>query len=307
MRSFIELLEETGIEAIPLAKEIIIIDSSETPIQGFEKLIRNNILSAPVWDNQEHKFTGFLDVRDLVSFAVYAFHNRNLPGYRVAGPVYTTLVENVTVKYLSRRNPFIPVPVNSKLINVAEILSRGVHRVPVVDENGKIINIISQSALIAIFDKHLNNKLRLDSSAIIENIGIGTSPVISVSINTSTIATFELMDSTKRSALAVVDTEGFLVGNVSARDLKLFVASSSAYDIMQLSIMNFLKQLRDEAIEIRAPSISCKLGDSLGLLIAKLAATRVHRLYIVKSDSEYKPAKVVSLTDIISYIMKHRN
>lgn len=49
---------------------------------------------------------------------------------------------------LARRNPFHPVASGSSLLKAAEILERRVHRVPVVDSQGKVVKIISQSAVV---------------------------------------------------------------------------------------------------------------------------------------------------------------
>ena len=48
------------------------IDSHLPLGEAFSLLITNSILSAPVYDAAEHKYLGFLDVRDLVAFSVFA-------------------------------------------------------------------------------------------------------------------------------------------------------------------------------------------------------------------------------------------
>jgi CBS domain-containing protein len=49
---------------------------------------------------------------------------------------------------MARRNPFHPVPESASLLDVAEKLAKGTHRVPVINEGGDVINIISQSSLV---------------------------------------------------------------------------------------------------------------------------------------------------------------
>jgi len=287
------------------SKNVIVVSSNETPVQGFEKLLKNNILSAPVFDEATQKYVGFLDIRDLVSYTVFAFNNRNTVAYQAPGPIYHTLIDNVTVTYLARRNPFLPVHPDQTLLEVAEILANGVHRVPVVDESGKLISIISQSNLIAYLNLHLDGDLREEVQVKIKDAQLGTSPVISVSKNVSTIDTFQLMDNTKKNAVAIVSTTGTLMGNISGRDLKLFIESSCSYDILSLSIFEFLTKIRNESeIDIRTPSISCNLNETLYTVVKKLAATGVHRLYIVNSSEDYTPVRVISLTDILKYLLK---
>ena len=50
------------------------------------------------------------------------------------------------------------------------------------------------------------------------------------------------------------------------------------------------------------PAICCHSSDTLGAVIDKLAATRIHRVYLV--DKTDKPIGVVSLGDIISVFVE---
>jgi len=189
-----------------------------------------------------------------VSFTVFGFSNRNTVGYASPGPIYTTLLENVTVTYLARRNPFHSVHKDANLYEVAEILSRGLHRVPVVDSEGKLVSIISQSNIISLLNQHLG-ELEADTLAPIQDIPLGTSPVLTVSFETSTIDTFKLMDDHKKNSLAIVDKHGILVANISGKDLKLFIENSSPYEVLSLPILDFLSRIRSAATDIVAPSI----------------------------------------------------
>jgi len=125
---------------------------------------------------------------------------------------------------------------------------------------------------------------------------------LSRSVLIPAINTFKLMDDTHHSSLAIVDTDGRLIGNISARDLKLFIENES-YDLLKLPIVTFLSQLRNQEIDIRTPTMSVNLTDTLGLLIGKLAATRVHRLYAVNTPQDYHPVRVISLTDTLRFIL----
>eukprot|EP01101_Sappina_pedata_P000527 TRINITY_DN1065_c0_g1_i2.p2 TRINITY_DN1065_c0_g1~~TRINITY_DN1065_c0_g1_i2.p2 ORF type:complete len:168 (-),score=40.78 TRINITY_DN1065_c0_g1_i2:829-1287(-) len=78
--SFFDLLKNTPVASIP-HKDITVIDSNETPINGFELLLKNKIQSAPVFDKAAGKFIGFLDIRDLISYTVFAFQNRDKVAY----------------------------------------------------------------------------------------------------------------------------------------------------------------------------------------------------------------------------------
>jgi len=68
---FRKLVAETIVGSLQAPKEMIIVKSNYSPYEGFKTLVENNILSAPVYDEKTQKFTGFLDIRDLVSFVVF--------------------------------------------------------------------------------------------------------------------------------------------------------------------------------------------------------------------------------------------
>jgi len=210
------------------------------------------------------------------------------------------------VTYFSRRNAFLPVNSQATLWDVAQTLAKGVHRVPVLDSNGKLLNIVSQSTLIQLFNRELNASLKDVASLQILN-SLGSSPVLSVSTEVFAIDAFKLMDNSKRTGIAVVDQHSQLVGNTSGKDLKLFIGSMNSHDVLKLPILTFLNKIREEKIDITMPSISALSTDNLGYVIQKLAATRVHRIYIVDSDVDYRPLRVISLTDILAYIIRLTN
>jgi len=74
----------TVAQLVELNKEITVIevDGSSSPQEGFEVLLRNNILGAPVWDKKKSKYVGFLDIRDLVSALVFSRDSKKLPDWQ---------------------------------------------------------------------------------------------------------------------------------------------------------------------------------------------------------------------------------
>jgi len=306
-----DLLSATSVNALHTPKgEVIIISSKDTPYDAFKQLIAHSILSAPVLDVNTNKFTGFLDMRDLVSFVVFIDDDQksdvpnNLDDIIIKGSKLLKVpLEGVTCTYLSRRNSFIPVHTTDNLLKVCEILAKGVHRVPVVNEKGEVTDIISQSSVIGFLNKNAS-KLHMELEKTIHELGIASKPVIHVGKETPTIETFRLMDNKKISGVAVVDEQGRLVGNTSASDLKLFLKTPSI-ELLQMPIVNFLNKIRQESIDISTPTITCKSTDHLSLAIGKISSTKVHRLFIADDEGGFKPNSCLSITDILRYIVKH--
>jgi len=305
-----DLLAATPVNTLPTPKgHVIVIPSTQTPYDAFKILISNNILSAPVMDVHSKKYTGFLDMRDLVSFVVFIDDDQksdvpnNLNDILIKGSKLLKVpLEGVTCTYLSRRNPFVALNANDNLLKVCEVLATGVHRVPVVDEKGDVINIISQSSVISFLNKN-GSKFHDEFSKSIGQLHLGTKPVITVPKETPAIETFRLMDNKKISGVAVVDANGRLVGNTSASDLKLFLKTPSI-ELLQMTIMNFLNKIRQESIDITSPTITCRSTDPLSTAIGKITSTRVHRLFIADDDGGYKPSSCLSITDVLRHIVK---
>eukprot|EP01114_Cavostelium_apophysatum_P006972 TRINITY_DN1859_c0_g1_i1.p1 TRINITY_DN1859_c0_g1~~TRINITY_DN1859_c0_g1_i1.p1 ORF type:complete len:355 (-),score=76.84 TRINITY_DN1859_c0_g1_i1:114-1079(-) len=304
------LLETTKASSVPLAKsEVIIIHSNENIHDGFKKLISNNVLSAPVVDVDTGKCTGFLDIRDLVSFVVFVDDDQHsdvpndLSEILIRGTkMLRQPTEGVTPTYLSRRNPFRPVQQDDSLWTACELLAKGLHRIPVIDPKGKIVNIISQSTIVAFLHKHMP-AIKHELSVTIKETNLGSKPVVCVNKNTTAIETFRLMDNKKISGVAVVDEAGKFVGNTSASDLKLFIKTLSLASLHE-PIMQYLKKIRQESIDIMSPTISCSTKDTIAFVIDKLSITKVHKIFIADDENGYKPHCVVSITDIMRHLTK---
>ncbi|EFA75864.1 hypothetical protein PPL_10436 [Heterostelium album PN500] len=241
--------------------KIVQVDSNAIPAQAFNVLIDNRIQSVPVYDLVANKYSGFLDIRDLVSFTVFINDNNvqaqtllDIVNFGVKMFKHPT---DVSITYLSRRNPFNSVTLGSPLLKVVEILSKGTHRVPIVDENNKLVDIISQSSIISFIEKNIGVDIlpSLDKK-ISELKDLGVSPVTSVTTNVKAIDVFRLMDTHQRSGVAIVDENNKLVGTISSEDLKLFINNPST-DVLQLTIMKFLSCIRQLN---NSESIHCATG-----------------------------------------------
>jgi len=279
---------------------VIVVNSNEQPLQGFQRLLDNHILSAPVYDDAAGKYIGFLDIRDLVSFCVFINDNNNetsnltdLVNYGVK--MFKHAVDGVTVTYLSKRNPFHSINKGASLKEAFDMLARGLRRVPVVDENGKIVNIISQSTVLQ-FIHHNIEHLKGIANKHVSELGIGTEHPLSLKKDDSAINVFRILETHGKSGVAVVDDRGVLVANTSGQDLKLFVKTPTL-SLLQVHIIEFLKRIRSESIDITAPVITVKPSDTFTMVVAKLAATKVHRIFV--TDDDFKPIRVISITDVL--------
>jgi len=257
------------------------------------------------------EYTGFLDVRDLVSVVVHVYdHNKNFYNFKErlkhgSALFQGTEDDGVTLTYLSRRNKFVKVSPDQSLYDVALLLSEShCHRVPVV-ENEKVINIISQSNINQLLAQQLQEEAVHRSGPTIESINVGTHQnVITISQTASVIAAFKLIDQKKISGIALTDEHGRMVGVTTGKDLGLFLEYADI-KLLEQPIGEYLKYIRSRTVNIlEVPAIAVFGKSRLVYAIGLIASTKIHRLFVCDTEEAYRPVGVLSITDILRYIVK---
>ena len=278
---------------------------SNTP----QKLSTGGVLSAPVWNEETKKYTGFLDMRDLVSSVVFIAEHASTAKTRTLADLFVNakwVGGAFTVTYLSRRNPFRSVKTSDSLAVVLELLAKKgpgrIKRVAVVNDEGVVVNIVSQTTLVSFLSTLLaQHSLYLGRS--VEELHLGSSPVLCIADSAPAIEAFKMMDSKQVTGLGIVDSHGKLVGNVSARDLKIFVKHID-FELLAQPIGEFVKHLRQVAIDIKSPTISVFPSAKFEMVVGKLAATKVHRIFVVDDETHFRPVRVISLADVLNAVLK---
>lgn len=311
-------------------KDIISVQAEESPVHAFQKIVDHKILSAPVFDKASNKWIGFLDTRDLVQFVVYqadeteakkhhqvgSSHDLLEPPpqdlnfiFESAAKMYKQPLEGITVSYMARTNKFTPVHPEDRLLDIVELLATGYHRVPVMDraDPNKILDIVSQSTLLQFLYKFHAN-LAKDFSVKISEINLGSRPVIPVVENVTALEAFREMARHNRSGIAIIDRKGAFVGNTSGSDLKAFIRSPEKHmRLLHKPITDFLATIRRAEVmenpNTRSPTIAVHPDATLEKVIGKLTATRIHRLFVADDAQGYKPIAVISITDILRYVL----
>ena len=204
---------------------------------------------------------------------------------------------------LSHKNPFYSVMLESPLSAAIEILSadNGVHRLNVVDGEGKVRGILSQTDIV----KFLIAKRSLFEgifSSTLNDLKIGCGPVVSINSEASVLESLERMSENFISSVAVVESDGTLIGNISMADIR-FVFQHGRYHRLWMTCGNFLSMaLNQKGLEHSGndqfPFFDAHLSSSLAQVMNKIVATKVHRVWITNPKNQHLIG-LVSLTDII--------
>ena len=212
------------------------------------------------------------------------------------------------------------------LVAISRLLLSVIHaslaRLPVVDENGKLVGILSQSRLVRFLGQHVK-QFDFGSLTIKQtNLGVqcAFSPfssistllplsdracrkVIAVSAKDKVATALAEIKSRKVSAVAVVDDNGVLVGNFSATDLKALGYEDDIATIAGLDpLSKFVDKVKASAPDDEYP-IAVEKTATTASVIKKFASAGVHRIYVV--DAMRKPVGIVSLVDIIELFIRH--
>jgi len=295
-----DFLKNTSVAVLPKVSVLYYVNSSDSAAHTLRLLAQHNVLSMPVLDKSLNQYIGFVDMVDIVSLIVDIYSEADI----MAENFYTLLEQSERFKNtkvseiinISARNPFIPVPETSSLYTAVELLSKHkVHRVPVIDAEGHIVNLITQSSLIAFIAENVD-KLGSVVNQTVGSLLLGHKDVVTVNINARVIEAFNLMDKKSVSAVAVVDDEGKLVGNISVRDIRTIGADPRQLPQLYMGIRELLFRINMQRVDIINPAIACSAKEKYGLVVKKLAASRVHRLYVVDN---HLPVGVISLSDAL--------
>mmetsp|Transcript_17417 Transcript_17417/g.28369 ORF Transcript_17417/g.28369 Transcript_17417/m.28369 type:complete len:379 (-) Transcript_17417:108-1244(-) len=306
-------------------KKVITVKSDVSLIEAFRELMKNNILSAPVHENG--KWIGFLDVRDLVSYVNHLYENQ--PKQRrkswdrekkESGPNNSNeksdenkrshldriidiaaLEPTITVRYLARRNPFKPLGPEASLWDAMKLMARRIKRIPVVDENGKLVNIVSQSSVMRLLSNNLQEKKIQSELAKVSASEIGTKEVVSVHKDAVAAEVFKVMSDKNLSGIAVVDSIGTFLCSTQASDLKLYLLKQDL-SLLRKPIRQFLAEVRQQELDDLLPNVSVKPSNSLAHVVAKLAVVKMHRVFVANPKEGLRPLGVISISDLLRHI-----
>jgi CBS domain-containing protein len=305
--------------------KIVELDSTLLPFDAAKILFENNIVGAPVWNKDSKVYVGFFEMRDILSAVVAAANAErdgddgmtvkmdrynehmvkelNSPSSPTSATDKKTFADacpnDHTISYLAVRNHFASCKSDATLYDLCECLAkRNCHRVPIVNRDGKCQDMITQTALIKFISDNCPTK---ELQQTIKEAKIPYEKKVASVLDTANASeAFTLLDNRRLSGVAVVDEDGKLIGNTSARDIKL-AAIDEGKTAMDMDIISYLAKVRQSHIEKKERYPSCHVHENATVanVIDLLAKTGYHRVFVV--DENVRPIGVISVSDITSY------
>ncbi|KAL7275853.1 cell separation during budding [Rhizina undulata] len=273
----------------------------ETPVEtACQVLIDHNLSTIPIRTSPDSESAcGTFDYSDLTAFLLLIMglyqpeEDEDMSSFeelarkaRAGSAIPVKLVKD-----LGKKDPFITVGENEALSKVVETLGSGVHMVAVVREGtNKVIGMLDQGRLVRFFWENGRCFTNIEGlyPCSLRDIGIGSSNVISISGDRKVLDALELMNTEGISSLAVVDSQHNVIGNISTEDVK-YLTRSSSMPLLRSTCLHFLSViLTDRGLSDGKdpyPVFYVTAQSTLAHTVAKLVATRAHRMWVVDTPS----------------------
>ncbi|KAL9595667.1 MAG: hypothetical protein Q9219_006300 [cf. Caloplaca sp. 3 TL-2023] len=249
------------------------------------------------------------DYRDLTQYLLFA--TGQLQPDEEHLPIFISLAKKAQAghtiplrdaKSLGNKEPFMTLPATANLTHAIEVFGGGVHRIVIVEEGtDNVVGILSQLRLVKFLWENGRNFPIIDRlySQTVKDLGIGSQQAISINGDKPVKEALKLMNNEGLTSLAVVDNQSNVVGNISNVDVKLLTKSSSAplldnTCIHFISVILSTRGMNDGKDSF--PVFHINPYSTLAHTVAKLVATKAHRMWVTDSPSPSVSATTLNPT-----------
>lgn len=278
--------------------QIISLQPSTPLDESLNTLVRNRILSAPIFDPAKGAYTSFVDLADFLVFIDAQLHENEIIEGSPERLLHIVKRHRVAdLANLSNRDPWVPTQRDTSLLNVASVMhGLGVHRIPIVDKQGSIQGLLSQSDVVRYVHDHLAQFPVLEQVTVQQSRH--TPSVLSVKRSSPTVHAFDVMVRQSVSSLAVLNDDGTLFGNISLSDLKNQHFDMDVMHRARLSVEQYLQISGG----VKRP-VTVTNEDTLAHAVRLVVSHHIHRVYVV--DAQGRPVGVLALRDILHTVLGH--
>lgn len=201
--------------------------------------------------------------------------------------------------HLGAKNELISLKSTDTIAAAVEILGAGVHRIAIADVTDPriVVGILSQRRLIRFIWENGRRFKTLEPlfQTSLADLGIGPKKVVSINGDKPVIDAFLIMHENGVSSMAVTDHNNNLLGNISIVDVRLITKSSQKH-LLRTPCKHFLSIILNERGlhdgQDSYPVFHVTLNSSVGRTIAKLVATKAHRLWIVQPPQHHHKTSI---------------
>ncbi|QLQ82121.1 hypothetical protein HG537_0G03760 [Torulaspora globosa] len=294
--------------------KLVTVPGSMSVEEAFNTMVRHHLTSLPVEQHPGDMDCVTFDYNDLNAYLLVVLNK-----IRVNDRVIQQDCQNGKpvpvgeIVKLTPKNPFYKLAETENLSTVMGILGSGVHRVAITNvEMSQIKGVLSQRRLIRYLWDNARSFPSLEPlfNTSLQDLKIGVlnshakptsrqSRVISIQGDEPLIMALYKMYQDRISSIAVVDRQANLIGNISVTDVK-HVTRTSQYPLLHKSCRHFISVILNvrglEMGKDSFPIFHVYPTSSLARTLAKLVATKSHRLWIVQPPESASSTSLESLS-----------
>jgi len=299
-------------DLIQLNKAWSFITVNETSTVGdvISILKDHKISSAPVV-NKQGKSIGLVDILDLLTFACGKLSFKETPTFAISKIAIEEFLKKAVkdLPNVSGRAPYKELPIHATLQDVLQLLAqKNVHRVLIRNEAEDFVGLITQSAMVRYLQQKKDNLSDFMNQRVKDLWPIGQKQTETIDFNCFVIDALARLEEKQISGIAVVNTKGQIIGNISASDLKRMDVKrplQMCFDVYQsIRVFMNLSDEKDKPSNRKLPTfepIIVKPDDTLSQVVDIVVSKEVHRVYVV--DEDQKPVGEISLCDIMQKML----
>jgi CBS domain-containing protein len=261
---------------------------------------------------QKNEYYGIVEIFDIVRFVTDMFSDISNTAmidlerlFESDTKFSSTVVSDIMQWPLKKINPFHPVTKGYSLFSAWEIQAlSGARRVPVIDINGHTIDIVTQSMMIDFLWQNIEKTGKLAEKKVSDIQLLHNQAVTQITSETKAITAFREMVKREVDHMAIVDEKGFLVDNLSLRDLRGIRPDVKVFYRLWSSTAEYKKKVREEFPDKTPTGVIHVLPtDTLYQVVELMAVKHIHHVFVVESAEKPIPVKVITQRDIMREIL----
>ncbi|XP_015181525.1 PREDICTED: serine-rich adhesin for platelets [Polistes dominula] len=283
-------------DLIPTSAKLVVFDTHLLVKKAFFALVYNGVRAAPLWDSARQEFVGMLTITDFIKI---------LQMYYTSPSVTMDELEEHELdtwrKVLKDQvHPLVSIAPDASLYEaIRTLIQNRIHRLPVIDpDTGNVLYILTHKRILRFLFLYIHELPKPSfTNKTLRELRIGTfNDIETATEETSIILALKKFVERRVSALPVIDAEGKLVNIYSKFDV-INLAAEKTYNNLDVSL-RAANEHRNEWFE---GVQSCKLDETLFIVMERIVRAEVHRLVVIDDDD--KVIGIISLSDLLYYLV----
>jgi CBS domain-containing protein len=286
---------------------VISVKQNESLFTAFHTLIEKKIMCLPVLDVKTSKPITTFSMMDFVNILTSQVDEKEMASITSGNEFAQWLKKKAFVEKplssfpsIGSLEPMLVVNGTDPLLKaVTLMITKKGHRVLVVNEEGQLINLITQTRVLGLLSTVLDTIE--ESKKSLKEHGLGFKKVLTVPRTLSAFQGFKFLKDNNISGCGVTDESGRLVGNLSINDMKTLGFTLDYFNLLTQPLSKYLEFTKGkESLGAKRDVITITEDMSLMTAIQMMYGNRIHRLYIV--DKEMKPTGILAMLELLILI-----